>query len=223
MKILAIDTSHGICSIALADNGIIIASKTDFEPSKQAERLFSSIETLLKEAEVSYADINAITVDIGPGSFTGIRIGLAAARGVSLAADIPVIGITGFEALALSQKESKDLLVALDAKRGQVYAQLFSKGTSACEEMMVDYGDITSIVSNTSLDIIGDGAQLIATYLNDVTHNIIIETKLPNAEMVALAAFEKIKGGNYQNNPAPLYIRKPDAKLPVSINSRNCD
>lgn len=220
MKILAIDTAHGICSVTLAEDGIIISSKTDSEPSKQAERLFSTIATILKENSLSYTDINAIAVDIGTGSFTGIRIGLAAARGIALAANIPVIGVTGFEALAFAAKTENDLLIVLDAKRGQVYAQLFSNGVAASEEIMLDYNEITNILPRGNVIIMGDGAALITPYLSGINHSIIEEPKLSDANMIALVAHEKIKSGNYKNNPAPLYIRKPDAKLPLNTSLR---
>ncbi len=218
MKILSIDTSHGICSTALAENGKLISVKTDPEPSRQAERLFLNIDDILKENQLTYIDINAIAADIGPGSFTGVRIGLAATRGIALAANIPVIGVTGFEALVYAAKHQgiiDDLLVVLDARRGQVFAQFFSNDANS-EELLLDYSEITEILPNKNITIIGDGAALVEPILqnHNINYSVIDNLKIPDAGMVAMAAFEKINSGNYSKNPAPLYIRKPDAKLP---------
>ncbi len=221
MKILSINTSHGICSVALAEDGVLIAIKTDNEASKQAEILFLIINTMLQENNLSYADIGAIAVDIGPGSFTGVRIGLASARGITLAAKIPVIGVTGFEALAYAAKNDatyENLLVVLDARRGQVFAQFFSKD-GASTEMLLDYESMAGFIKqHTDITIIGDGANLIEPLLQNtkISYSIIDEFKLPDAAMTVFKAFEKISSGNYGKNPTPLYIRTPDAKLPKS-------
>jgi tRNA threonylcarbamoyladenosine biosynthesis protein TsaB len=222
MKILSINTSHGICSVALSENNQVICTKTDSEPSRQAERLFLTIDTMLKEANLSYADINAVAADIGPGSFTGIRIGLAAARGIAMAANIPVLGVTGFEALA--QQASNDgitgkLLVALDARRGQVFVQCFCNG-NAGEQALLEYSDISSVLLHKDdVVVMGDGAHHLEQPLkeNGVTYSIIGKYPIPTAGMISLCAFYKLKSGDYDSNPSPLYIRAPDAKLPKNL------
>lgn len=221
MKILSIDTAHGVCSVALSEGGEIISEKTDNEPSRQAERLFLTIEEILRENKLSYNDIKAIAANIGPGSFTGIRIGLAAARGIALAAKIPVIGVTGFEALLYYSSAkfgitSENILVVFNARRGQVFAQFFARGKGS-EELLLEYGEIAAWVNGKGdFAIIGDGVELIESFLQDKSLGYLVErdVKLPDASMVAIVAFEKIKNGRYNTNPAPLYIRPPDAKLP---------
>lgn len=220
MKILSIDTAHGICSVAIAASGVTISVKTDTEPSAQAEHLFYMINDMLKENSLSYDDLGAIGVDVGPGSFTGVRIGLAASRGIALAANIPVIGITGFEALAHAcgaYSAYTDLLVVLNARRGQVFAQFFGKDGIVGRELLLDYNEITTIIQGSGHPVvIGDGALLIQEYLPPGKANYAMADtfKLPDAHMIAMKAFDKISHGNYASNPSPLYIRKPDAKMP---------
>jgi tRNA threonylcarbamoyladenosine biosynthesis protein TsaB len=218
MKILSINTSHSVCSVAISDEAIIIAEKTEPEANKQAERLVPIINQLLLDNNLKYADISAIAADIGPGSFTGVRIGLAAARGIALAAKIPLIGVTSLEALA-HQAKSDNLLVVFDARRGQIFVQLFNKN-EAGEPLMIDYADIKSFVQNQkNLTIIGDGAHLIEPFLKEsgIKYSIIKDLTLPDSGMVALCAYHKFQTGDFSNNPAPLYIRPPDAKLPGGI------
>ncbi len=222
MKILSIDTAHNFCSVALSEGGVLIAAKTNNEASRQAELLFSIIDDVLNECGTTYANLDAIAVNIGPGSFTGVRIGLAAARGIALAAKIPVIAVDSFEAMLYSpdfiksQLTCANSLVVFDAKRGQVYAQFF-ENSIAGESLLLDYANIDQIINNKNdFIIIGDGANLIESFLQNkgLTYSIISELHLPDAIMLAHAAFNKITKGNLKDNIAPLYIRPPDAKLP---------
>jgi tRNA threonylcarbamoyladenosine biosynthesis protein TsaB len=215
MKILGLDTAHGFCSVALTEKNQLVAQKIDRESSKQAERLFSIIDDLLKENNYSYQNINAIAVNIGPGSFTGVRIGMAAAYGIAIAAQIPIVGVDGFTALA-SHIKAKNILVALDAKRGQIFAKFFNNN-SFTEELLIYYNEITDFVGgDTNFNIIGDGADLIAPFLREKSINFSItpEPKLPDASMIARVAYQKIIDDNFVKQPIPLYIRTPDAKLP---------
>lgn len=120
--LLAIDTAAPRLGLALLAGARI---ETDDEPmaTGQAERLFPAIDALLARAGVAYADLTRIAVTTGPGSFTGLRIGLSAARGLGLALDIPVLGIPSLLALSLSAPGPSAVL--LDAKRGEAYFQSF--------------------------------------------------------------------------------------------------
>lgn len=123
--ILAIDTSAGQCAIALL--GDRVWQRAEPMQRGHAEALFPMIDDLLAEANAAYADLTRIAVCTGPGSFTGIRVGVAAARGLSLGLGIPAIGITRFEALV---QEDRDGVVRLPGRQGQVYAQDFKDGTA---------------------------------------------------------------------------------------------
>lgn len=122
--LLAIDTAAPRLQLALL-RGDHVDTLVEDMPTGQAERLFIAIAELLARNTTTYADLNRIAVTTGPGSFTGLRIGLSAARGLALARNIPVIGVPSLLALSLNA-QCDPLAVLLDAKRGEAYVQTFS-------------------------------------------------------------------------------------------------
>jgi tRNA threonylcarbamoyladenosine biosynthesis protein TsaB len=124
MILLAIDTAGPRLQLALLRDGAV---DTMIEPMAQgqAERIFPAIDELLARTATTYADLTRLAVTTGPGSFTGLRIGLSAARGLGLALEIPVIGVATLFAISLGGP-AKAFTVALDAKRGEAYVQSFS-------------------------------------------------------------------------------------------------
>ncbi|MCB1320003.1 MAG: tRNA (adenosine(37)-N6)-threonylcarbamoyltransferase complex dimerization subunit type 1 TsaB, partial [Leptospiraceae bacterium] len=172
MRILALDSSSGTCSAALGDESGLRAMLTEPRSAMQAERLLPLIEALLQQESIKYRDLDAVAVSIGPGSFTGIRIGLAAARGLALAADIPLIGVTTLEAAvhaALNRHGGKGIrriAALLDARRGQCYAQHFMRGDAtgsltADTPRLLDYNAADGFIATVEL-IVTDHAALIA-------------------------------------------------------------
>jgi len=123
--ILAFDTSGPFCAAALRAGGRIVSQRNEPMPKGQAERLIPMLEEMLAEAGLGWPDLAALAVCTGPGNFTGVRIGVAAARGLALGLGVPAIGVTGLEALA--HGAPRPVLACLDARRGQLYAQLFGE------------------------------------------------------------------------------------------------
>jgi tRNA threonylcarbamoyladenosine biosynthesis protein TsaB len=117
--ILGFDTSAAHCAAALLRGDQIVAQRLELMNRGQAERLMVLLEEVLAEGGATWADLSAIGVGVGPGNFTGIRIGVSAARGLALGLDIPAVGVTGFEARAANGE-----LAAIPAPREQVYAAL---------------------------------------------------------------------------------------------------
>ena len=117
--ILGFDTSAAHCAAALLRGDQIIAQRLEPMKRGQAERLMVLLEEILAEGDATWKDLTAIGVGVGPGNFTGIRIGVSAARGLALGLDIPAVGVDGFEA-----RESEGALAAIPAPRDQVYAAL---------------------------------------------------------------------------------------------------
>lgn len=130
-QLLAIETCFGKFSIALFVNGELKGHFANSEATKQAEELVPAIENLLREHNTSYKNLSAIAACVGPGSFTGLRIGLAAAKGLALALNIPLIGVSSLEATLYKKKSP----VYLDAARGNAY---FQKDV-ASEPEMIEY------------------------------------------------------------------------------------
>ena len=140
MRILAVDSALGPCSAALWQDGRVVAEAAA-ESAEPDAVLVPMVAAVMAQANIAYAALDAIAVTIGPGSFTGLRVGVAAARGLSLAAGVPAIGITTFEALAAALDPAdirgRDILIAIAAGRGDVYAQAFGpdlglRGGPAC-------------------------------------------------------------------------------------------
>ena len=123
--LLAIDTAAPRLALAILIDPDHVETRVEDMPTGQAERLFPALDDLFARTGVSYADLTRIAVTTGPGSFTGLRIGLSAARGLGLALGIPVLGIPSLLALSLNMKAGP-AAVLLDARRGEAYLQTFS-------------------------------------------------------------------------------------------------
>ena len=215
MNILAFDTTLSACSIAIMADGKIIASSTLHERARQVERLFPMIEELLAEAKLTYHDLNAFAVTTGPGSFTGVRIGIAAAKGLRLATKLPVIGVTGLEVIARGvPQQHYPIGVILDARREQVFAQVFSAdGTPLKEPVLLEYAAITDYLPHGKVLLAGNGKHLVAEYISDP---LMAEARFdtPDADSLARVAASLLPVRPQGDDIAPLYIRLPDAKLP---------
>ncbi|MFK7944872.1 MAG: tRNA (adenosine(37)-N6)-threonylcarbamoyltransferase complex dimerization subunit type 1 TsaB [Paracoccaceae bacterium] len=132
--ILGIDTSAGQCAVALV--GKAVTSHAEPMHRGHAEALFPMIEAALAETGGSYDDLTRVAVCTGPGSFTGIRVGVAAARGIALGCGIPAIGITRFEALADPGLDEET--IALPGRAGTIYVQRFAKGAPHGEPEIIE-------------------------------------------------------------------------------------
>lgn len=134
MTVLGIETSSRVCSVGLATDHAPIGRKTLIAETIHSEKLLSLIESLLAEKKMKLSEVDAIAVSSGPGSFTGLRIGFSAAKGLCFSMSKPLIVVPTFQALARSAFESapdvQNILVALDAKKGDFYVGLFRPGAS---------------------------------------------------------------------------------------------
>ena len=122
---MALDTASRLTSIALARGGCVLAELAMDSPGKGAERLWAHIEFLLREIGAGIKDVDAFAVCVGPGGFTGIRIGIAAVQGFVRASGKPAVGITSLEAMAMAASPAPRVCVLLEAYRGEVYSQTF--------------------------------------------------------------------------------------------------
>lgn len=192
--VLAFDTSAAHCAAALLlPDGRVL---TRLEPMEkgQAERLMPLLEDLLREAGLGWSDLTRLAVGTGPGNFTGVRISVAAARGLALGLGIPAIGITRLEALAFGLP--RPITVVEDARRGEVYVQGF--GTETSEALLLDGSDLSHVLETSQLT--GSAAGPTA-----------LPPAMPLAEAMAhLAAARALP----QPRPAPFYLRGADAAPP---------
>jgi tRNA threonylcarbamoyl adenosine modification protein YeaZ len=140
--VLAFDTSAAHCAAALLLPGGRVLTRLEPMEKGQAERLMPLLEDLLREAGLGWSDLTRLAVGTGPGNFTGVRISVAAARGLALGLGIPAIGITRLEALAYGLP--RPITVVEDARRGEVYVQGF--GTDEPEALLMDGSDLAHVV-----------------------------------------------------------------------------
>lgn len=210
MLLLAIDTSSGFCSTCLYDSeSLCVLAKEERDIGRgHAEVLLTQIEECLEEAKLQYNDLQRICVSRGPGSFTGVRVGMASARGLGLSLGIPVVGVSTLEAcehLALQESRPTPLLSLLDAKREEVYCKL-SGETDASLRHVDQLADL--ILDNKVTTVAGSGAlqidQATSAKLN-IAHTL---------GSYPIEIYAKIGASSEPSsiNIEPLYLRSADAK-----------
>ena len=219
-RLLIFDTSGGACSAAVWADGRVAAERFEAMARGQAERLLPIIEETLAAAGLAHAQLDAIGVTRGPGAFTGIRIGLAAARGLALALGIPAIGVTTFEALAV--RAPGGCAVAIDTKRGDVYCQLFGPGGAAEGEPAILMPDAaTAAAEEKGFPLVTDtpapgGAGPGSGTERRLDRPLAGPPRAAEFAPLVAARHEEIGAGGCASPgmPRPLYLRPPEARLP---------
>jgi tRNA threonylcarbamoyladenosine biosynthesis protein TsaB len=190
-----------------------------------AEELMPMIEAVLEEASLSPADLTALAVTIGPGTFTGLRAGLAAARGFALARALPLVGVTTLEAVAapVTAEADETIVAAFDARRAEAYLQAFDAAHLPLNEpMIVALDKACDHMPGARIVAVGTGAALIAELLagRNISCRLSAAAPQPDALFVARLASARLKAhgaDHFRIAPAPLYLRAPDAKLPGGL------
>ncbi len=222
MKILALDTALSACSVALWRHSEVCTRRYAAMERGQSEALMPMVDEVMKEADETFFDLDLVAVTTGPGAFTGIRIGLAAARGIALAADLPCLGVTTLEAVAhgVGAEERRDaaVLVVLDAKRTDVYAQAFTANLNPLGEAQALLAPqlVTLVGKAASLIVVGNAASVAVEALTDAGITVAAGSApgVPDAATVAAMAAARWRPGATTDVPGPLYLRPPDATLP---------
>ncbi len=214
-SLLACDTANGLCSVALHRSGHDIVSVKGKAQSEQAETLFAMLDEVFATTGLHYHDLTHLAVSIGPGSFTGIRIGLAAMRGIALVTGLPILGVSTLEALAADAirlySPEQPIIVALDARRGQIYHQVFSPTLEKLSDaQLLTYDEARQAYPLAQALLVGNGASLLVA---DNTGNLGV----PDAESIARLAEQYLPFPTDTVAPAPFYIRPPDAKVSSRI------
>lgn len=200
--ILSIDTTASHCAAALVSGGEVRRSVTEPMAKGQAERLMPLLEEVLSGEGVEWADLSAIAVATGPGNFTGARIGVAAARGLAFALEIPAIGVSVLEALAFG--EDGAVLALVDARQGTVYGQLFKGGEAQHDPHHCTLEDVR--VPDGTFKVAGHRAEEAARALGAEVKD---GPSHPAPETFAFAA--RAYGPEGRSPAKPLYVRPPDA------------
>lgn len=203
---LAFDTSAAHCAAAFVQDGAVRVTRLEPMARGQAERLMPLLDEVLAEAGTAWTDLAGLAVGIGPGNFTGVRIAVAAARGLALGLQVPVVGISGFE-LLLRRQDRGPLRLCWPAPRDQFYVQDFHDGQPAAPPRQIDPaapdGDWPPGVV-----VRGPGADRIAGVTCEAVEIADFATALGLRAAWRLA--QPLDG----SRPAPLYVRPPDAAPP---------
>ena len=228
MNILAIDTVAAACSVAVQTGGETVSSCRKEIEQGHAEILHPMLRDLMLSASLGFEDLDLIAATVGPGSFTGLRIGLATARSLSIAAKVPVTGVTSFEAvaIALPKEEWNDshVLIALETKRDDLYLQVFADDHTAIGEPgAIASHDVRAYVDSLikrprQLVIAGDGAKRAVEAFEGTTKKVIprLSSLLigPDATQVAKIAYSLHLSGQILSPAVPFYLRPPHVQLP---------
>lgn len=204
--LLAIDTATGPCSVAVLREGHVLATLQEPRTALPAARLLPMVEQLLTEAGIGYRDLARIVVTVGPGGFTGVRIGLASARAMGLAVGVPVVGVTTLAALAWQAQGNTVRIAILNAGKGELFAQRYN----ACMIPLMEPGIYTPQALTEQLES-GDTLLGHIHLLPEPPPGVKLIAAMPHA----IAAGSLVFSMPVLSLPAePLYIRPPDALLP---------
>ena len=194
--ILNIETATKNCSVALAKEGEIILCKEIAEEGySHAERLHVFIEEIIKEAGISLSDLSAIAVSQGPGSYTGLRIGVSAAKGLCFALEIPLIAVDTLQVLASQVNVADGLIVPMiDARRMEVYSAIFYPKFDKKREILAEIIDGDSFSDRSEkLYFVGDCAEKCKSVLIKENHLFLEDIKYPSAKQMSILSYQKFK------------------------------
>ena len=216
MRVLAIDTALGACAAAVLDSqaGAILAAESIGMVRGHAEAVMPLIARVMDAARSEFNELNRIAVTVGPGSFTGLRVGISAARGIALAAGRPAIGLSTLSALAaphVAARSGDTIIAAIDARNEQVYFQVFApNGVTVVTPRLDRVRAAVRAVPVGPTVITGSGAMLVASHWPSGSPVPRVEDHAaPDIGWVArLGAAAQEEGAP----PKPLYLRRPDAR-----------
>ena len=212
-------------SVAVVDGASVLAHRFELRTRGHAEELMGMIAGVLEDAGVKTEDLKALAVTIGPGTFTGLRVGLAAARGLALARALPLVGVTTLEAVAAPVTCTPDETIAavFDARRDEIYLQAFDHAhLPLSDPLIVSLAAAGDHLPGSRFVAVGTGAGLLAAHLDGrgIACSLAEARAQPDALTVARLAQARLKAhgpDHFRVAPSPLYLRAPDAKLPGGL------
>ena len=217
MKILAVDTSSAICSVAILEDDKLI-DKNELDDGKtHSENLMPLLDELLKRNSIDIKDIEMIACTVGPGSFTGIRIGVATMKPIAEVLDVKVASVMSLEALARNVENKETIVSLIDARNNQVYAGIFDKNYNKKEEYIAD--DINEVIKvlekYETITFVGNGAILHKELLTNSLKNVeFVENNKQTAENVGKIGYKKYLENDLctADTIMPVYLRKSQAE-----------
>jgi len=213
MLTLAIDTATDTCAACVHESvgDRVLGAVSEEIGRGHVERLMAVIDAALAEASVEIGTIGRVGVTVGPGSFTGIRVGVSAARGLALALGCPAVGISTLEAIGITTAIShhRSVLAVIDAKRGEVYAQLFAPdGKAAGKAVAIAPERAAELAAGAGAALTGSGASIVAAGASQPMDVLSDTASVAIGTVARLAALCRPPF----ESPKPFYLRGPDAK-----------
>ena len=223
--ILCLETSTAVCSVALVENGKVIALRESLDGQNHAEKITIFIDEVMKEANVSYRDLDAVATSMGPGSYTGLRIGVSTAKGLCYAMEKPLIAVDTLAAMAYGFKdykttrlqdyklESTDILCPMiDARRMEVYSAFFNEQLERISEtnaIIIDENSFMEMKQNNHLYLFGDGADKLASLFENDENITVVEKFHCSAAYMAELADKAFKNNDFVDTAyfEPFYLK----------------
>lgn len=215
MRVLAIDTALGACAAAVLDTGRLAAHESVAMTRGHAEALMPLIARVMARCRLDFAALDRIAVTTGPGSFTGLRVGIAAARGIALAAGKPAVGVSTLSAFAaphLAEDDNTPVVAVIDARHAQVYLQVFAPGLVAGPGL-APLADAVRAAAAAPACIVGSAAHPVAERLTGPR-----PARIDQRDAVDIAWVARMGAvlPERQSPPKPLYLRAADAQPQIA-------
>ncbi|KUL33442.1 tRNA threonylcarbamoyladenosine biosynthesis protein TsaB [Streptomyces sp. NRRL F-4489] len=212
MLLLALDTATPAVTAALHDGTRVLAAAGEVDARRHGELLLPAVDRVLAEAGRKLADVTGIVAGVGPGPYTGLRVGLVTATTFGAALDVPVHGLCSLDGLAYASGLTEPFVVATDARRKEVYWARYADARTRLTEPAVDRpADIAEQVAG--VPAVGAGALLYDTVFTGVRRD---GPAHQSAAALAELAAAKLAAGEELLPPRPLYLRRPDAQVPAN-------
>ena len=226
MRILAVDTATKSCSVAVTENETVLGEITKVSEQTHSKHLLEMVHAVIQEAGLTLSDLEGFAVTRGPGSFTGLRIGISSVKGLALALNRPVVGISSLQTLAQQIKPTSHLVCPLiDARKGEVYTSIYRFDTDALtpehEERVLAPHEVVQNIHSPCI-FVGSGAVLyrglIMDKLGDLASFAPQDRHIIQASTVAYLGLKRFESGDVGEvaDLVPYYIRKSDAELNFS-------
>lgn len=226
MKILSVDSSAKTASVAVTDGTTLLSECFVNAGLTHSRTLMPMVDNALSQADLKIENIDAICVNAGPGSFTGIRIGVAAVKGLALSTDKPCSGVSTLESIAYNFiDEDAIICAAMDARCNQVYAALFNVENGSVSRIRDDYAvpicELSEEISKLGKTVIlaGDGAELCYNAMKDSVSNIKLSAEFRRYQRAYGAALAALANNEFTDSSllAPVYLRMPQAERELKL------
>ena len=218
LKCLAVNTATKLLSIALVEGEAVLHFYETAETRNQGNLLLGHIQEALKKHNIGFADLDVLAVVTGPGSFTGIRIGLATMRGIALAADKPLIGFSSFDMFATRGTDAVNI-VAVESQRNELYFAVMDEEGHPLLACSNETPEIFAqrlrheLPGNHPLRLSGDAAATLAPFFPEAT----LSDKDVNAINIAHLALHRFREGGTFASPTPYYLREADVTISSKV------